>query len=205
MAIPDPIVISGAVEGLLDETVFRCLVEHVGAIPGPVYGKMGKQRLLQRVDGYNLAARQSPWLVLVDLNGDMDCAPPFRQRWLPNPAPYMCFRVTIREIEAWLMADRERLARFLGVGVSSVPQNPEMLDEPKLTMVDLARRSRRRGIREDMVPRPGSGRKIGPAYTARLIEFVTSARGWRPAVAAQFSESLDRCLRRLRELCDTAD
>jgi hypothetical protein len=36
-------------------------------------------------------------------------------------------------------------------------------------VVELARYSRRRDIREDMVPRPGSGRSVGAAYTSRLI------------------------------------
>lgn len=68
-------------------------------------------------------------------------------------------------------------------------------------MVEMARRSRRRDIREDMVPRPGSGRTEGPAYTSRLIEFVADVdHGWRPDVAALSSDSMDRCLQCLRRL-----
>ena len=68
-------------------------------------------------------------------------------------------------------------------------------------MVDIAKGSRRREIREDMIPRTGSGRVVGPAYTARLIEFVIGARNaWRPEVAAERSESLKRCLRCLNRL-----
>ena len=68
-------------------------------------------------------------------------------------------------------------------------------------MVDIARHSRRREIREDMLPRTGSGRVVGPAYTARLIEFVMGGKiGWRPEIAAERSESLKRCLRSLRRL-----
>jgi hypothetical protein len=49
-----------------------------------------------------------------------------------------------------------------------------------------------------MIPREGSGRAVGPAYTSRLIEYVETA--WRPREAAQRSESLRRalvCLERL--------
>jgi hypothetical protein len=53
-------------------------------------------------------------------------------------------------------------------------------------------------IREDMLPRRGSGRPIGPAYTSRMIEFVEN--NWRPEVAARSSDSLRRCLVRLREI-----
>jgi hypothetical protein len=36
------VVIYGAVEGLVDEAVVRRLIRHVGAEPGPIYGKNGK-------------------------------------------------------------------------------------------------------------------------------------------------------------------
>jgi hypothetical protein len=88
----------------------------------------------------------------------------------------MCFRVAVRETEAWLLADRERLARFLGISTSRIPLDPEAMDDPKSLMVDLARHSRRREIREDMIPRSGSGRNVGPAYVSRLIEFVAEKK-----------------------------
>jgi hypothetical protein len=73
-------------------------------------------------------------------------------------------------------------------------------------MVELARHSHRRGIREDMVPRPGSGRKVGPAYTAQLIDFARdSNNGWRPDVAAKASDSLNRCLQCLLRLVSAAE
>lgn len=205
MAGRGPVSISGAVEGLLDEAVLRRLVQHVGAVSGTVYGKAGKHRLLQRLSGYNQAAYQAPWLVLVDLDHAAKCAPPYKVSCLPDPAPYMCFRIAVREVEAWLLADRERLADFLGVNVSRVPLEPEDIPEPKRMMVQLAGLSRRRGIREDMVPRPESGRDVGPVYTGRLVEFlVDAAAGWRPDIAARSSNSLMRCLRCLQALVQQA-
>jgi hypothetical protein len=193
--VSEPVVISGAVEGILDEAVLRRLIQEIGAITGPVYGKSGKPFLLNKLNAYNQAARFSPWVILVDLDHDDDCAPPFRESYLPNPAPYMCFRIVIREIEAWLMADRERLAKFLSVGISRIPHDPEKLDSPKSVMVEIARHSRRRDLREDMVPRTGSGRAVGPAYTSHLIEFARNYNtGWRPHIAAKTSDSLNRCM-----------
>jgi hypothetical protein len=186
---------------MVDEAVLRRLVDELGSITGPVYGKNGKPYLLNKLNAYNQAARFTPWVILIDLDHDDDCAPPYRKSCLPHPAPYMCFRVAVRETEAWLLADRERLAKFLSVGVSRIPLDPERLDSPKSTMVEVARHSRRRGVREDMVPRTGSGRKIGPAYTSLLIEFARDSRqGWRPDVAAKSSDSLKRCMRRLEQL-----
>jgi hypothetical protein len=204
MAVPEFVAITAAVEGDVDEAVVRCLIEHIQAKTRAVYGRTGKSHLQRRLYGYNQAARFSPWIVLVDLDHDADCAPPFRNSWLPVASQYMCFRVVVRAVEAWLMADRERLAQFLSVNIARIPQNVETVDHPKLTIVNIARHSRRREIREDIVPRSGSGRVVGPAYTARLIEFVMSAKtGWRPEVAAERSESLKRCLlclHRLKEI-----
>src|SRR3972149_1471008 len=197
----NPVFITAAVEGNVDEEVVRRLIEHVGGTPGPVYGRNGKDHLRQRIANYNQAARLSPWGVLVDLDHDADWAPPLRTAWLPALSPHMCLRVAVRQVEAWLLADRERLAKFLSVSTSRIPHNPESVEHPKNTLVEIARYSRRRDIREDMVPRPGSGRSVGPAYAARLIEFVISERtGWRPEVAARYSDSLNRSLRCLRRI-----
>lgn len=192
------IFISGAVEGLLDEAVLRQLVEYEGAILEPVYGKNGKPHLKEKLVGYNQASRRFPWVILMDLDQDAECAPLLLRECLPDPSQYMHFRIAVRAIEAWLLADNESLASFLSVAVSRIPLNPEALDDPKQTIVELANYSRRREIREDMVPRPGSGRKVGPAYTSQLIEFVQTQ--WCPEVAADRSDSLHRCRQRIREL-----
>lgn len=193
-----PTHLSAAVEGVVDEAVLRCLATQAGAVLGPVYGRSGKAHLRQRIGGYNQAAQFCPWIVLVDLDDEADCAPPLSGAWLPAPAPMMCFRVAVREVEAWLFGDRARLARFLGVAAVRLPLTPETVLDPKRTVVDLARHSSRRDIREDMVPRSGSGRTVGPAYSARLIEFVESH--WRPEVAAESCDSLRRCREHLRRL-----
>jgi hypothetical protein len=104
-----------------------------------VYGRKGKRFLLQSINGYNNAARYAPWIVLVDLDRDCDCAPPCVQKWLATPSARMCFRVAVRAIEAWLLADRERLAQLLGVSVAWLPTNPDYLEDPKRELIDLAR------------------------------------------------------------------
>jgi hypothetical protein len=201
-------VISGAVEGIVDEAVFRRLVRAVRAEAGPVHGKAGKQQLLQRLPGYNSAARFSPWLVLVDLDQDAECVPPFRAENLPGPSAGMCFRVAVRSIESWLLADRERFASFLRVRAAQLPDRPDDQRNAKQLVITLARRSRSREMIEDIVPREGSGRSEGPAYASRMIEFISDERrGWRPHVAARSSDSLARCLRSLRRTmrADPAD
>jgi hypothetical protein len=200
-----PIVISSAVEGVVDEAVVKRLIVEAGGEIGPIYGKRGKSLLKQRINGYNNAARHYPWIVLVDLNREADCPPPLKAVWLPNPSPFMCLRIAVREVEAWLLADRERFASFFRVRLLDIPAAPELMDDPKEVVIELSRKSRSRDIKLDMVPRPGSGRKIGPAYVSTLIEFVSDAqKGWRPYRAAQSSVSLKRCLASMRELVKRA-
>jgi len=198
--MPGGVIISAAVEGIVDEAVIRRLVTHAGAVSGSIYGKSGKQDIRLRIQGYNRAAHRTPWIVLVDLDNDAHCAPTLIETWLPDPVPLMCFRVAVRQVEAWLLADRERIASFLAVGYDRIPGDPESLANAKETLVNLARRSRRRDIREDMVPREGSGRVVGPAYSSRVIEFAS--RHWRPDVASSHAGSLCRAVKCLRSLAD---
>jgi hypothetical protein len=196
-------VITGAVEGDLDEALLRRILDYIGVSLGAVYGRKGKRFLLQSINGYNNAARYAPWIALVDLDRDCDCAPPCAQKWLARPSARMCFRVAVRAVEAWLLADRERLAQLLGVSVVWLPTNPDCLDDPKRELINLARRSRRRAIRDDLVPGQGSGRSVGPLYTTRMIEFLQDeTTGWRLDRALRASESLARCVLRLRSLVE---
>ncbi len=109
----------------------------------------------------------------------------------------MQLRIVTREIEAWLLADAEKLGEFLGIARSRFPRDPETLDDPKRVLIRLASRSRKRAIKEDMVPRPRSGATEGPGYASRIAEFAENH--WRPEIAAQSSASLARCLMRLSE------
>lgn len=191
------------VEGLTDEVVIRRILLFSGLTCGTVYGGNGKADLLQRLPNYNQAARFSTWLAVVDLDQSAGCAPQFIQRLLPFRSNKMYLRVAVRAIESWILADSEHLAAFLSVSPSKIPVNPDEEENPKQTLVNLARESRIKTVREDMVPRLGSRSRIGPGYTGKLIEFVTlREEGWRPDVAAQRSNSLRKCLAALKALKD---
>jgi hypothetical protein len=179
------------------------ILDHVGLTCDRVYGKSGKEQLLNLLPRYNQAARFMPWVVVVDLDRDAECAPDFVVEKLAEPTRWMCFRVAVRAIEAWLLADREHLANFLRVPVNKFPVQPDSEHDPKATLVNLARQSKLKTIHEDMVPRPGTGRSVGTGYAARLSEFIReSKQPWRPDIARQHSDSLQRCLDALASLKD---
>ncbi len=198
--MPNEVFVSGAVEGPSDDAVARRLLSYAGANAADFHVKGGRTRVLAKINGYNHAAQYAPWMVLVDLDND-PCVCTFVRTHLPKPAKLMCFRVAVKETEAWLLADRQRIAQFLGVSAGRIPLNPDSVPNPKRSMVELAKLSRKYDIRKDMVPRPESGREVGPAYTSRLIEFAH--RHWRPEVALHSSDSLNRCVLALRRLVES--
>lgn len=189
--------ISAVVEGDVDAAVIRRLAAEAGLDVATVHVKRGKQNIQNRIQAYNAAARYTPFLVLVDLDREHDCAPDLVAAWVPEPQPLLRFRVAVRAVESWLLGDRERAARFLRVKRGSIPTEPEAMPDPKRMLVDIARGSTSSAVRADIVPRPGSGRAVGEAYSARLIEFVTAPEGWRIDAAAERCDSLARARRAL--------
>jgi len=192
--------VNAAVEGLSDEGVVEAIAGTCGLAVASFYGRRGKTHLLKSLPGYNAAAKFSPWLVLVDLDHDANTASEAERIWLSDPSPLMCFNVAVPEIEAWLLADRARVAEFLGISPSQVPTDPEQLPDPKQTLIKLARGSRRRDIREGVAPRDGSGALVGPTYAADLRNF--GATLWRPRVAGEVATSLAACIFRVEELAE---
>lgn len=185
-------IVSVAVEGPTDTEVVSRLFAWLGIGLGTVYGEHGKAYLDGKLGAWNAAAKFAPWLVVRDLDHDADCAPTLVAKLLPAPSPFMCFRVPVRTVDAWLLADRERLASFLVVPVTAVPDDPDSLSDPKREIVNLARTSKRREVRDDLVPHLGMTAKVGPAFGARMIEFAR--KHWRPSVAVHSSKSLSRAV-----------
>lgn len=190
--------ISAAVEGIIDRAVVQRLFTEVSLPLGTIYIAEGKHNLRKKLPGYNQAATFGYWFVLVDLNQEAPCAPQLCKEWLKHRSPHLYFRVAVRAVEAWLLADRESLAGFLSVLVQKIPSSPDLLDNPKEKMIQLARESSSRAIQKEMVPTRSSGRREGPAYASRMIEFVS--RHWNVENAQKHSPSLHRCWKALESL-----
>ena len=88
------------------------------------------------------------YLTLVDfMDTGHSCPPDVVAQWLPRAEPGMLFRVVVRELESWLLADRENFADFLGISITKPPDQPEQINDPKQQLVNLARCSRKSQIR----------------------------------------------------------
>jgi len=102
----------------------------------------------------------------------------------------------VRRVESWLLADRQACASFLGVPVAQLPFRPDDEPDPKQTLVNLARRSRWRQIREDLVPAENSTSRIGKNYNGQLTRLIMTA--WNAQRANQHSPSIARAIRALQ-------
>lgn len=164
----------------------------------PILSLGGKDELDKRIAGFAAAAGGFPHLVVRDLDVDAPCA----AAWLSNHRPkragrYFCLRLAVRAIEAWFLADRDHAAAALRVPTSRLPLAPDDEKNPKQTLVNLARSSTKRAVRQAVVPASGASRIVGAGYSSWLLE---AAEGWRVEHAAAASPSLGRAVIRLREL-----
>lgn len=130
-------------------------------------------------------------LILTDLDNNR-CAPELIEAWFKtkNISDNVLFRVAVREIETWLLADRTGLAKFLGIAVDNFNNNPDSLSDPKRHLLDIIRKKGRKRYHRDMLP-SGSAH-VGPEYNARLCTFVQER--WNIDTATKKSLSLQRAL-----------
>ena len=110
----------------------------------------------------------------------------------------MFFRIVVREIESWIMADRENIANFLNVSIEKIPLSPENEDDPKQKLVNIARGSRSSKIISELVPEQNSTAQVGKLYTSEIKRFISDS--WDANSARTNSPSLDKCLKRLEEI-----
>jgi hypothetical protein len=186
------------VEGDTDLPIARKLAADAGLDVFTEMDAGGKSNIDAELNSYNGAAKGAPWFVLRDLDEDAPCAADFLKRIDLRPSRWMCFRLAVRELESWLLADGEGIARFFGVNQRWLPSNPDDEIDPTKTLIKLCRRSRIRRIREGMIPRPGSVTTVGQSYEALIIEFGSGH--WSLGRASLQSPSLQRARRAIRTL-----
>ena len=186
------------VEGTSDLAAVRVLLASRGVSVDPARSIVtgGKKRLDARLTAFNAAARHGQWFVLRDADRDgEDCPARLRKTLLapPEQARSMCFRLAARALEAWSMADADAMVSHFSLTTRSrLPAQPEEEIDPKQTLVNACRSSRRRDVRAGMVPPTGSRRPVGPEYVAFLSDYCQQA--WRPDEAAGSAPSLRRAL-----------
>jgi len=164
------------------------------SLAGPLINTRGVTKLSRSIPRYVKQARfVQPVLCIADT--DQDCPVKLLSTWMPMRAEKNFFlRLAVPESESWVLADRERLAEFFGIAVSQIPHHPEQISDPKREVLRLARKSKVRQIREEVISQTNIN-KQGSGYNLHLCAFVRDK--WRADRASERSPSLARALHRL--------
>lgn len=159
----------------------------------------GYGKLKAKAQNYNQMGENGfPVLLLTDLDDD-PCPSSKIVAWLGRaPSRGFLFRICVREVEAWLLADRVAMAGFLKVKIATLPVEPESLADPKATLIALAQRAPRK-IRVGLTPMGSAS--IGPDYNELLSEFIS--KSWSIKRAVDRAPSLVRARHRIAELART--
>ncbi len=155
------------------------------------------------IKGYYKSFVHVPCFVLTDLD-DRPCAPGLITEWLGAPPPYrsnFIFRVAVREVEAWLLADHGAIAKFLGrvkEYVSREIRQADRLPDPKQKLLQLAQRTKKTELQKDILRLENGGLRQGPAYNIRIGEYIS--KYWDIGNAVKFSDSLKRAVNALKKI-----
>lgn len=145
-----------------------------------------------------VAANSMPVLMLADADQD-PCVVNQVRNWMPrHPAPAFSMRLAVREAESWILADREGFSQFLEVSPDVLPPAPDTLDDPKQALLAIVRRSRKRILREEMLPARRSSAPVGLGYNIHLTDFISNH--WSATRAMERSPSLARAIPRIADL-----
>ena len=187
-----------AIEDELSEAISTKILNNFGVEIRIVLRGDGNAYLRQKSPEFNRAASGMDIFLLTDLNSAQDCPPGLIRSWIKGSInPRFFFRVAVMEVESWLMADRVGFANFLSIPIHRIPLPTDDILKPKECIISLARRSKRRRLRDELVPEPGAKIPVGYGYNTRLIEFVQNH--WDLERAASASPSLKRTLDRISQ------
>ena len=187
-----------AVEDRLSDAVATKILEKFGLEIVKRIGFRGKSDLERKTPELNRAARGITVFMLTDLDSPRDCPPRLVRSWIRGPLnPKFFFRVAVMEVESWVMADRIGFAAFLSVPLHRIPSPTDDILNPKEFLISLARKSKKKAVREALVPTQRTTLSVGNEYNTLLNEFVRDH--WDLERAATASLSLKRTLDRLAQ------
>lgn len=192
-----------AVEDELSLSVVQRIVSYL-AIKSELIelgAKQGGYGLIKkRIGRYFELAKRFPVVVLTDLD-NYQCPVALRSDWKLQSSWHenLAFCIAVREVEAWLLADRDSFSRYFALKARVLPRVPsdDILD-PKGAIIDAIRHSGKAEHRLAILPAEGSRSKVGMGYNRVLSRYVIS--DWQPEVAAESSSSLARMIERTRSL-----
>ncbi len=159
-------------------------------------GRRGNSYIIKNLASFNEAAALKYYVVILDLD-KTECAPILiRDIVTFSQNQQLLVNIAVREAETWVLADRKKIATFLGVSEARIRRNVEEISNPKEYLVNLASHSKFRTIRKALVPE--SGAKVGQLYNSTLEQFIRDK--WDIRNAMKNSKSLFRFVNKLRSI-----
>ena len=200
-------VVSALAEGPMDGAALRKVASTCGIeIPATKLKIAGSnQRFWKSAKKYNHAASQignsnSIFLGLGDQENPNNCSPGQLSEQLGIRSDFFIIRLSERMLENWLLSDISSLAKFLKIKEDLVRKEiyKQTNVHPKDIVVSLARRSKVREIKADVVPKQGSKGRVGKGYTAVMTRFIEDF--WNPDAASVENRSLEKALLAIRRI-----
>lgn len=186
-----------AVEDRLSDAVATKILETFDVKIVKRIGFQGKSDLERKTPELNRAANGITVFMLTDLDSPRECPPGLIRSWIRGSLnPKFFFRVAVMEVESWVMADRMGFADFLSIPLHRIPSLTDNILNPKEFLLSLAKKSKKKTVREALVPAQGATFSVGNEYNTLLSEFVREQ--WDLERAATVSPSLKRTLDRIR-------
>ena len=187
-------VIPAVVEGYMESVFLPVVLHQIGRtdLQPNIRDAGGGSKFWLAAARYNEAGRHTAVIGLADLE-QAQCASSLLAGKLPHKSAGFHLRLAVRMLESWLLADRQAMARFLKVPISTLPMNPDGEVHAKRVLVDIARKSTSKNIRDALVP-DDSGGIVGSDYAATMCTFIEQY--WRVSDARKISPSLEKACQR---------
>ncbi|NML31588.1 hypothetical protein [Paraburkholderia antibiotica] len=146
----------------------------------------------------NVAKSVMPVLMIADAD-QAPCVVTQRNLWLPpNVSHRLSMRLAVKEAEAWVLADHVGFSKFAVISKDLLPARPEAELDPKQILLALVKKSKRRELREEMLPGKGATSPVGLGYNIHMTDFVRNH--WSISRAMDRAPSLARAIPRVAAL-----
>lgn len=187
-------IIHALVEGYMESLLLPVIFSQIGRadLQLNIRNAGGGDKFWSTAKGFNKAGTYAPYIGLTDLE-QAPCASSLLSDRLPDKSSGFHLRLAVHMLESWLLADRHSMAQFLKVPVSLLPTDPDSEKHAKKLLVDIARKSKSRAIRDAVIP-ADSGGVVGADYVATMGRFIE--HHWRASVARKNSPSLEKACQR---------
>lgn len=142
-------------------------------------------------------SKTQPVILLTDLD-NAGCPMKLIDAWfkgMEKPRDLL-FRVVVREVESWVLADHKGFSDYFGISQAKLPTDPDLLPDPKAQLLKLIGGARRE-IKDVMIAKKGALAIQGVGYNTILVDFIRTS--WNCQRAAERSKSLNKAFIRISE------